>query len=471
MIVRSLFVLMLVAFSVSAEDAPWSTHRGNNRRTGNTDNVAGPATPAVVWFMKSSEHYAASPVPSGTDILFPALGAFNSGVVNSIPMSPKDAKAVKPTWTKAAPLIKLPTVSSPAVADGKVIFGDGMHQTDGAILYCLPADGGYLLWALQVPGKLVHMEGSPSIANGKVYVGGGAAGVMCVDLNTVTLDGKELSVKDVPALQVAHWKKLQEKYAEEKKKDPDFAVPPTENDLLKPSPKAIWTQGKQRWHVDAPLLVAGDKVLVASAFLDKEKEGERALFCLNAADGKELWKAPLTYNPWGGPTLAGDTVLMTTSSISYDPKSMEGAKGEVVAIDLATGKEKWKKPVPGGVLGCAVATNDAAVFTSTDGKVRAFDLKDGARKMIYDAKAGFFSPPAVVGDVAYVADLKGVVHAVDLKTGAAKWTLDLGADPLKLPGMNYGGITVQGGKLYLATCNLDGDSARQPTVVVCIGAK
>jgi outer membrane protein assembly factor BamB len=469
---RYLLLIALVAPSVLvADDAPWSTYRGNNRRTGNTDNIAGPAKPDVLWFIKSTEQYATSPVPNGTDILFPALGAFNSGVVNSFPMTPKDPKSIKPTWTKAAPLVRLPTVSSPAVVDGKVIFGDGMHQTDGAVLYCVPNDGSHLLWALQVPGKLVHMEGSPSVTSGRVYIGGGAAGVMCVELNTAMLDGKEMNVKEVPALQAAHWKKLLAKYEDEKKKDPDFAVPPNENDLLKPSPKAVWTQGQKRWHVDAPLLVAGDKVLVASSFLDKEKEGERALFCLNAADGKEIWKAPLAYNPWGGPTLAGDAVIVTTSTIPYDPKEIEGAKGEVIALDLATGKEKWKKALPGGVIGCAAATADAAVFTCTDGKLRAFDLKDGSRKMIYDAKAAFFAPPAVVADVAYVADLKGVVHAVDLKTGAAKWTLDLGQEPLKLPGANYGGITVHGGRLYLATCNLDGPFARQPTCVVCIGQK
>ena len=238
-----------------------------------------------------------------------------------------------------------------------------------------------------------------------------------------------------------------------------------------PAPKTVWTQGQKRWHVDAPILVAGDKVLVASAFLDKEKEGDRAIFCLDAVTGKELWRAPLAQNPWGGPTLAGDTVIVTTSSISYTMKELETAKGEIVALDLATGKEKWKKTVPGGVLGCAAATKVAAVFTCTDGKVRAFDLKDGSRKMIYDAKAPIFAPPAVVGDIAYVADLKGVVHAIDLKTGAATWTLDLASEPVKLPGANYGGITVHGGKLYLATCNLEGPLARLPTVVVCIGGK
>jgi outer membrane protein assembly factor BamB len=469
--IRLLLTLCLLSIPAFAEDAPWSTYRGNSRRTGNTDNVAGPAKPEVLWMVKSSENYAGSPAICGTNVVFPGLGSLNSGIVNCFAAMPADPKNIKPIWSKVPPLIRLPTVSSPAIADGKLVFGDGMHQTDGSILYCLPVDGGPLIWSLSVPGKLVHMEGSPSVSNGRVFVGGGSAGVLCVELNTVTLDGKELNVKEVSALQAAHWKKLQAKYEEDKKKDPDFAVPPTDNDVLKPAPKMIWTQGAKRWHVDAPVLVAGDKVLVASAFLDTEREGDRAVFCLDAATGKELWRAPLSFNPWGGPTLAGDTVIVTTSSIAYDPKELEGAKGEIVTLDLATGKEKWKKPVPGGVLGCAAATKDAAVFTSTDGKLRVFDLKDGSRKAIYDAKAPFFASPAIVGDVAYLADLKGGVHAVDLKTGNAVWTLDLGKEPIKLPGMNYGGITVHGGRLYLATCNLEGAFARQPTVVVCIGSK
>ena len=81
------------------------------------------------------------------------------------------------------------------------------------------------------------------------------------------------------------WADLQAKYQEDKKKDPDFAVPPSEDDLPKPTPVLAWQQGKDKWHVDAPVAVAGDRVLVASAFLDKEKVGDRALFCLNAKTG------------------------------------------------------------------------------------------------------------------------------------------------------------------------------------------
>lgn len=469
---RLFFLMLICGGAIHGQETSWVTYRGNAQRTGNTDGKAGPTTvPQLEWAMKSDEHFIASPVPAGEAMLFSALGAFNRPNVISLSTKPKDPKAVKPLWNKTSPLLRLPTVSSPAVIGDKIIFGEGMHQTDGAVLYCLPADGGQLLWALNVPGELVHMEGSPAIANGKVYIGGGSAGVMCVDLNTVTLDGKELDVKAVPALQADRWKTLLAKYEVDKKKDPDFAIPPSEDQLLKPTPKIIWTQGKTKWHVDAPLLVTGDYVLVASAFLDKEKLGDRALYCLDAGTGKEVWKTPLTYNPWAGPSVIGDTIVITTSSISYDPKLIEGAKGEVMALDLKTGKEKWKKNIPAGVLGCACLNKDTAVFTATDGKLRTFSLVDGSRVSIYDCKATLFSPAALVGTIAYVADLKGIIHAVDTKNGTAQWTLDLGKDPINLPGMNYGGITAHGGKLYLATCNLEGEFTRKPTAIFCFGNK
>lgn len=468
MLIR-LCVLLFLAAPTMAQESPWSTFRGNSRRTGNTDNLPGPTkTPEVAWAMKSTGHFVSSPVPSGDLVLFSAIGAFNKPDFLAIPRAPKSSTAVEPAWSKTSPFLRLPTVSSPAVYEGKLLFGDGMHQTDGAIMYCLPADGGALLWALDVPGELVHMEGSPAVVNGKAFIGAGSAGVFCVDINHVVLDGKEIDVKEVPALQAAYRKKLLAAYEVEKKKDPDFAIPPGDDKVLKPSPKAIWSQGKGKWHVDAPILVAGDKVLVASAFLDKEKLGDRSILCLDAATGKELWKAPLTYNPWGGPTLAGDTVIVTTSTISYDPKLLEGAKGEVIALDLATGKEKWKKAVPGGVLGCAACSKDSAIFTATDGKLRTFSIKDGSRVSIYDAKSPLFAPPAIVGDIAYIADLAGIVHAVDTKTGAATWTFDLAKAPLSLPGSNYGGIVVHGGQLFLATCNLDGPHVRKPTAVISL---
>lgn len=464
-----LFVFFVFFVFPSSAAEPWSTYRGNPQRTGNTDNVAGPAAPKVLWVMKSQEHFIAAPLPFGDHVYVSGLGAFN---VSSLACLAADPKAAQRTvWTKTTPYLKLPTVSSPAVAGGKLIFGDGMHQTDGAILHCLKMEKGLPLWQLPVPGTLVHLEGSPTVADGKVYLGGGAAGAFCVDLNRVTLDGKEQDLATIQKLLEQKWTELVAKYEKDKKTD-EFAVPPSEDQLPKPAPVKLWEQGRDKWHVDAPVAVVGDRVLVASAFLDKEKVGDRALFCLDAKTGAIQWRAPLTLNPWGGPTVAGDVVVVSGSTIGYDPKALKGAKGQVAAINLADGKEKWRKDVPGGVLSCVAVSGDVAIATATDGKVRAFDLATGERRWIYDAKMPLFAPPAVAADVVYAGDLKGVIHAIDVKNGTAKWTFDLGTNAdVKAPGMIYGGPALHNGRLFVATCNLEGPYARQPTVVVCIGEK
>jgi len=452
----------------SAAAEPSSTYRGDSQRTG-SDGVAGPSSPKVLWSWKSADHFIAAPVAAKDHLFVSGLGGFNVPVLACLNIDPKSAQRV--AWTKGTPYLKLPAVSSPAVHEGKLIFGDGMHQTDGAILHCLRLDKGQMLWQLPIPGTLVHLEGSPTLATGRVYLGGGSAGVLCVDMNRVSLEGKEMTLPAIEKILDKKRAELQAKYEQDKKKDPMLAVPPSEDDLPKPSPVRLWEQGKDKWHVDAPVAVVGERVLAASAFLDKEKVGDRALFCLDAKTGNIVWRTPLTINPWGGPSLSGDLVVVSGSTIGYDTKKLKGAKGVVAVYNLSDGKEKWQKSIPAGIVSCVALTKDLAIATATDGKVRAFDLQTGERRWIYDGKTPFFAPVAVAGGVAYAGDLRGVVHAINLADGSSRWKLDVGADPVKTPGMIYAGPVLQGGRLFVATCNLEGPYARQPTVVVCIGDK
>lgn len=466
----ALAVLLGSTIGHAQEVGPWATYRGNPQRTGNTDGKAGPATPKILWALRTKDNHIASPVPLGDDrLVVSGLGAFNLGTLSCLSTDP--AAKVRTLWSKSTPFLKLPTVSSPSVLRGALVFGDGMHQTDGATLYCIGATKGGPLWRLPIPGKLVHLEGSPTLVDGRAYIGGGSAGVLCVQADHVKINGQDVKLPALQARTEAAWKELQAKYEVQKKKD-EFAVPPNEDQLPQHSPARLWQQGKDAWHVDAPVNVIGDRVLVGSAFLDKEKLGSRSLFCLSTKDGQTKWKAPLKLNPWGGPSVRGDAVVVTGSSIGYDPKVLRGAKGTIAAFDLATGKPRWSKTVTGGIVGCAALTDDSAIVTATDGKVRAFTLTAGERQWIYDAKMPLFAPAAVAGTVVYAGDLRGVIHAIDLKTGRGLWKLDLGADAaIKAPGMIYGGPIVHGGRLYVATCNLEGPFARQPTVVVCIGEK
>src|SRR5262249_54548841 len=146
-------------------------------------------------------------------------------------------------------------------------------------------------------------------------IGAGSGGVLSAEIGTVTLDGKEYDLKGAEEQLRRAWKELEKKYEAEKKKDPDLAVSPSDAALPQPRPRLLWQKGKDQWHVDSAVAVADGRVLAASAFLEQEQVGERALFCLKEADGSTLWKVPLKHNPWGGPTVAGDVVLVGGSAI------------------------------------------------------------------------------------------------------------------------------------------------------------
>jgi len=461
-----LFVLVSMPRVWAVE--PWATYRGNPQRTGNTDGKVGPASPDITWVYKSEEHFIASLVPSSKGLFVSGLGPFNAPRCRCLSMDVKAGQRV--LWSKSGPFLKRPSVSSPGIDRGRLVFGDGMHQTFGATLHCLKLDGGLPLWQLPMPGTLVHLEGSPTISEGKVYIGGGAAGVVCVDLERVTLEGKEMDLASIQKILDKRWKELLDKYEIEKKKDKLFAFPPSEDQLPRANPRRLWQVGQEKWHVDAPVNVLGERVLVCSAFLDKEKVGDRALYCLDAKSGTSKWRKPLKLNPWGGASVDKNLVVVTGSNIGYDTKVLRKSRGMIAAFDLADGKEKWQKDVPGGVVSCAALADGLAVVTAADGKVRAFDLSTGERRWIYSGKSPFFAPVALARGIGYAGDLNGVLHAIDLKTGQEHWTLDLGTHKdVMAPGMIYGGPVVHDGKIYVATCNLEGLHAQKATAVVCIG--
>ncbi|MGA2500058.1 MAG: PQQ-binding-like beta-propeller repeat protein, partial [Tepidisphaeraceae bacterium] len=270
------FLLTLAAFAISAAGADWPTHRASSERTGNIDKKPGPTAGKVLWVYEGQEHYLASPVIAGDKLIVSGLGAFNTAALYAFSLDP--AANPRVVWSKKAPYLKQPVVCAPAVVGDRMVFGDGMHQTDGGALHCIKLNG-TPIWQLPVPGTLVHLEGGPTVADGKVFIGGGNAGVICVDLNHVTVDGKEMSAGEIEAKNEKLWADMMKKYEEEKKKDPDFAIPPSEDALMRPEPKKLWQAGngqggQKQWHVDAAVGVAGDSVLAASAYLDVEKQGD-----------------------------------------------------------------------------------------------------------------------------------------------------------------------------------------------------
>jgi alcohol dehydrogenase (cytochrome c) len=77
-------------------------------------------------------------------------------------------------------------------------------------------------------------------------------------------------------------------------------------------------------------------------------------------------------------------------------------RGELVALDAATGAASWVQRLPHAVFGCATVAG-GVVFTSTlDGTVYGFGASDGAPLWSTPARAGINSCPAVSGSTLLV---------------------------------------------------------------------
>jgi outer membrane protein assembly factor BamB len=81
-----------------------------------------------------------------------------------------------------------------------------------------------------------------------------------------------------------------------------------------------------------------------------------------------------------------------------NPFDFTGAKGVMVALNVADGSVAWETPLETGPLAGATITNDIVFSAGLDGVVQAFSLEDGSEVFRYQASAGINAPLAVSGD-------------------------------------------------------------------------
>jgi outer membrane protein assembly factor BamB len=442
--------------------ADWPAWMGSTKRSGHADGKPGPRSGKVLWTYKAAgEMFIGSPAASGDRLYLGTVGPLGTGVIRCL-----DAAGGKVIWQlpdakvpglDAGSLRIQPIVSAPAVVGGRVVIGGGMHQDNRTILRCLSAADGRPEWSLVVES---HLEGGPTIEGGRVYTGGGGEGVICVEIEKVVIS--RAAAKAVKTLKVApEYDALMDKeltaaearaawdkeWARQLKIAKEDDLPPDE--LPRPQPKVVWKSGGGKLHVDAAVAVSADRVFAGSAYIDAEKIGHRAVVALDAKTGRQIWEVPVAYNPWGPPSVSGNTILVGCSSIRFDAAEVPHAKGEVLALSALDGRVIWKRPMTGGVLSATALAADSGFVSCTDGRLHELDLFTGAVKNTYDCKAPVFATPAVVGGTAYVPDLKGVLHAVDTRTMKGLWTVNLAA--AGAPGPVFASPIVHGGQLYVAS--------------------
>lgn len=198
--------------------------------------------------------------------------------------------------------------------------------------------------------------------------------------------------------------------------------------------KQLWTKFLNVPLRSSPTAVNG-KVFVANS--------ESQLFALAADDGKELWTsrglpegAEVLNNV--SPALAGNTLVVAYPS------------GEVVALDINNGTQRWTDFVSRGTIGTSASSigntgrpvidGDIVFVSSQNGRVIASALKNGDR--VWSKEIHSDQAPAVAGDNVFVLDTSGHVFAMARKTGKVRWAATLPEARV------WTGPTLAGGKLW-----------------------
>lgn len=176
------------------------------------------------------------------------------------------------------------------------------------------------------------------------------------------------------------------------------------------SGRVLWRQRVQAPIGGAPT-AAGGVVYVAA----RNATG----WAVRAEDGKVLWtvsgiNAPSGVTGVSAPAVAGGQVVFPFAS------------GQVLAVDTATGTERWSAQVGGSRLGRAIAfirdlTGDPVIAGnmvlagSSSGRINAFDRETGA--VLWSGRDGANSPVVLAGGSVFAVNDQAELVRLDAQTG------------------------------------------------------
>ncbi|KAA9040807.1 PQQ-binding-like beta-propeller repeat protein [Ginsengibacter hankyongi] len=180
--------------------------------------------------------------------------------------------------------------------------------------------------------------------------------------------------------------------------------------------------------------------------------GDGFLYAVNRSTGKVIWK----YD--------SGARIRTTPSVSGNHVVFGNNVGVVISLDAGSGNLQWKFATDGAYntfesksndrksIFCSASISNGVVVTGgRDGIIYALDLKTGKEKWRNDHKGPWILSTAIKDGVAYVGcGSDYLLQALDLNTGAEKWRL-------KVPSAIFSSITIAGGMLYFNDLNFSGN--------------
>ncbi|MEZ4519401.1 MAG: alpha-amylase family glycosyl hydrolase, partial [Chloroflexota bacterium] len=173
--------------------------------------------------------------------------------------------------------------------------------------------------------------------------------------------------------------------------------------------------GDLRWQTPVGIVVSSPAVdngtvYTAAISIDMEAgEANGKLIAADAATGSILWEYSLD-----GPIISSPAV---DNGVVY-----VGGPEETVALDAATGELVWQSPT-GPTESSPTVANGLVYIGIDDGYVVALDVATGVERWRFESELGFVSTPRSAAGLVYIGGLDGNIYALDAATGEEVWRL------------------------------------------------
>jgi outer membrane protein assembly factor BamB len=218
--------------------------------------------------------------------------------------------------------------------------------------------------------------------------------------------------------------------------------------------------GRQIWKFDAGSRVRSTTAVSGNSVVFGTMSGY--VVALDRTSGKQRWKFATAGAAHTFADKQNDTTSVPASpSISEGIVTVGGRDGFFYGLDLFTGKEKWRQTHDGASWILATAADASTVYVASGSAsiVQAADLRTGKERWRFNTHGAVFSSPVLAGNVVYFADFSGLVYAVDRDSGMQRWRFPTGDRVFATP-------VLGDGVLYAASDNgllfaLEGNAGSQ----------
>jgi outer membrane protein assembly factor BamB len=214
---------------------------------------------------------------------------------------------------------------------------------------------------------------------------------------------------------------------------------------------------KQEWKVtvgfgDATPVLKGDKI-----YLNTRQSEQEAVLCLDAATGKELWKYQYLSTAVTGPA-GSHPGPRSTPAISNGKIVTFGASAILTCLDASTGKVVWRRENPSNAvpqfftgMSPLIVDNLCYVHVGTkgNGEVIALDLNTGNEKWKWAGDGPAYASPSVMivdGKKYLIVQTEKNIISLDLSNGKLMWQI---STPVQQRYYNCVSPYIDGQTLYL----------------------